>query len=169
MSTERSDASGRHRIRPEDAIAGGTTPAIGTTSTGALEGGTQPSVGELVRDASTHFSTLVRGEIELAKTEVTQEVKKAGLGVALFIVATVLLAFSLTFGLIALAEGLVTLGIWRWAAYLIVFGLLVLIAAGAAFIGYRKVSRIGKPERTITTVKETADWAKHPTQAPEAG
>lgn len=169
MSTERSDASGRHRIGQEETRAGAVTPAVETTSAGALEGGTQASVGELVRDASTHFSTLVRGEIELAKTEVTREVKKAGIGVALFGVAAVILAFSLTFGLIALAEGLVTLGIWRWAAYLIVFGLLVLIAAGAAFIGYRKVSRIGKPERTITTVKETADWAKHPTQAPEAG
>ena len=40
----------------------------------------QPSVGELVRQASEHVSTLVRGEIELAKTELTGSVKRAGIG-----------------------------------------------------------------------------------------
>ncbi len=162
MSTEPIEPTGRHRSGRDAAVPATAAPAVRQDTT-------EPTVGELVRDASTHFSTLVRGEIELAKTEMAREAKKAGTGAGLFGVAALVLAFSLTFGLIALAEGLVALGIWRWAAYLIVFGLLVLIAALAAFVGYRKVTRIGKPERTITTVKDTAEWAKHPTQAPEAG
>ena len=40
----------------------------------------QPSVGELVRQASEHVSTLVRGEVELAKAELTGTVKRAGIG-----------------------------------------------------------------------------------------
>ena len=33
----------------------------------------EPSVGELVRQASEHVSTLVRGEIELAKAELSDD------------------------------------------------------------------------------------------------
>src|SRR5512132_3855872 len=82
----------------------------------------QQTIGQLVQEASGHFSTMLHGEIELAKLEVRSTVKSGGAGVGLFAGAAVLLVFSLTFGLIALAEGLVALGIWRWAAYLIVFG-----------------------------------------------
>jgi len=39
------------------------------------------SLGELVREAATHFSTLFRSEVELAKAEVTREVRKGVTGV----------------------------------------------------------------------------------------
>lgn len=120
----------------------------------------EPSVGDLVKDASTHMSTLVRNEIELAKTELTSTVKKAAIGGALFVVAAVILLYSLTFGLIAAAEGLHAGGFPRWASYLIVWGALVLIAAIAALVGILLVKRMKKPERTLSTVKETAAWAK---------
>ena len=73
----------------------------------------QPSIGTLVQEASKSFSTVLHGEIELAKLELTTSVKNAGAGVGFFVGAVVLVVFSLTFGLIALAEGLVALGIWR--------------------------------------------------------
>ncbi|MGI8697017.1 MAG: phage holin family protein [Mycobacteriales bacterium] len=114
------------------------------------------SFGELVKDASAQLSTLVRGEIELAKAEITREAKRAGLAVALFAVAGALVLYALTFGLIGLAEGLVALGLWRWLSYLIVFVLLVLIAGVAVLIGMRWIKRVGKPERTIASVKGTA-------------
>ncbi|HEX3812202.1 MAG TPA: phage holin family protein [Mycobacteriales bacterium] len=123
-----------------------------------------PSVGDLVKDASTHMSTLIRSEIELAKTELMGTVKKAGISIALFVVAAAVLLFSLTFAFIGLAEGIHALGLYRWASYLTVFGLLVLIAALAGFIGFRLIKRVSKPERTMTTVKDTASWAKHPTK-----
>ena len=66
-----------------------------------------------------------------------------------------LFVFSLTFGLIALAEGLVALHIWRWAAYLIVFGFLVLLALLLVFVGVRKVKRVKAPKQTIDTTKDT--------------
>jgi uncharacterized membrane protein YqjE len=125
---------------------------------------TAPSIGELVQDASAQFSTIVHGEIELAKYELKSSFKNAGTGVVFFIAAAVLLVFSLTFGLIAFAEGLVALHIWRWAAYLIVFGAIVLLAALLAFLGVRKVKRVKAPERTIATGKDTAAFLRHPTQ-----
>jgi uncharacterized membrane protein YqjE len=115
----------------------------------------QPSIGTLVSEATESFSALLHGEIELAKLEVKSSVRNAGTGAVMFIGAGVLLAFSLTFGLIALAEGLVALHIWRWAAYLIVFGFLVLLALVLVFIGVRKVKRVRPPKQTIDSTKET--------------
>jgi uncharacterized membrane protein YbhN (UPF0104 family) len=123
----------------------------------------EPSLGTLVADAQTSFSTLVHAEIELAKLEVRSSVKNAGTGAVAFISAGVLLAYSLTFGLISLAEGLVAAGIWRWAAYLIVFGALALIAAVLVWFGVRKVKRVKAPEQTIETTKETVATLKQAT------
>ena len=47
-----------------------------------------------------------------------------------------LLVFSLTFGLIALAEGLIAIGLYRWLGYLVVFGCLLLLVGLFVFIGY---------------------------------
>lgn len=127
-----------------------------TTSDGA-----QPSIGELVQEASTQFSAVLHGEIELAKLEVRSLAKNAGAGAGFFVGALVLLAFSLTFGLIALAEGIVALHIWRWAAYLIVFGFLLLLIGVLVLLGVRNVKRVRAPERTIASSKETLAVLKH--------
>ena len=47
----------------------------------------EPSLGQLVSDASTHLSTLVHSEIELAKLELRSTVKNAGTGVGMFAAA----------------------------------------------------------------------------------
>ncbi|HEY3091260.1 MAG TPA: phage holin family protein [Jatrophihabitantaceae bacterium] len=120
-----------------------------------ISDGAEPSIGQLVQEASTQFSAVLHGEIELAKLEVRSSVKNAGAGAGSFAGAAVLLVFSLTFGLIALAEGLVAAGIWRWAAYLIVFGLLLLIVGVLVLLGIRNVKRVRAPERTIASSKET--------------
>jgi uncharacterized membrane protein YqjE len=115
----------------------------------------QPSIGTLVAEATSSFSTLLHGEIELAKLEIKSSVRNAGTGAVMFAAAALLLAFSLTFGLIALAEGLVALHIWRWAAYLIVFGFLVLLASLLALIGVRRVKKVRAPQQTIDATKDT--------------
>lgn len=122
------------------------------------------SIGALAKDASTHLSTIIRGEVELAKTELRTSVKYAGAGVGLFAAAAVLLVFSLTFAFIALAELLHFFGLWRWASYAIVFGFFFLVALLLAFIGFRKVKKVKAPERTIATSKDTAAFLKHPTK-----
>lgn len=124
----------------------------------------EPSIGELVQEASTQFSSVLRGEIELARLEITTSAKRAGAGAGFFIAALVVVFFSLTFGFIALAEGLVAVGIWRWAAYLIVFGLLLLLVGLLALLGVRQVKRVKAPQRTIATSKETVAALKRPTQ-----
>jgi hypothetical protein len=119
-----------------------------------------PSLGQLVSDASTHMSTLIRSEIELAKLELRSTLKNAGTGAGLFAAAGVIFVFSLTFGFFALAEGLAAAGLWRWAAFLVVFGLQLVAVGLCVYLGIKKVKRVRAPEQTIKTTKETVDYLK---------
>lgn len=120
---------------------------------GAADG---QSIGNLVRDASTHVSTLVRAEIELARAEITSEVKKGVKGSLFFIAALVVLGFSSFFFFFTIAEFLADLGLYRSASYGIVFLAMVLIAGLAALLGWLKVRKIRAPERTISSFRDTA-------------
>lgn len=130
----------------------GNAPAAGQSA--------EPSVGQLVADASTHLSTLVHSEIELAKLELRSSVKNAGTGIGFFGAAAVIGVFSLVFGFIALAEGLVAIGLWRWLAYLTVFLFMLLLIGILGLLGVRKVKRVKAPERTIATSKDTVAYLK---------
>ena len=130
--------------------------------------GVQPSVGELVRQASEHVSTLVRAEVELAKAELTGSVKKAGIGGGLLAAAAAVLVFSVPFLFVVLAEVLVAVGLWRWLSYLIVWVLFLLVAGVLALVGRSQLKKTRKPERTLKTVRDTAAWARHPTSSTPA-
>ena len=113
-----------------------------------------PSIGELVRDATSQVSTLVRAEVELAKSEITRDVKKGLTGSVFFILALVVLLYSTFFMFFFLAELLDT-WMWRWAAFLTVFLLMLVVTGVFALLGYLKVRRIRGPQETIASVKET--------------
>src|ERR1035441_1297180 len=92
--------------------------------------------------AAKDVSQLVRYEIELAKTELKGDVRRVGLagalaGVAAFVGCLVLVLFCIAF-----AYGLITLGIWTWAAFLIVAGTCVLLAAVAVGIALLKLRHL---------------------------
>ena len=120
----------------------------------------EQSIGELVKDASAHVSTLVRAEVELARAEVTAEVKKGLQGSIFFVVALVIILFSLFFLFFTIAE---VIAIWlpEWAAFAITFGIMILAAAIFGLIGYLRVRKIRKPERTISSLKESAQVLSH--------
>jgi hypothetical protein len=113
------------------------------------------SIGALVKDATTHLSTLVRAEIELAKIEVGRDVKRGLRGSIFFIVALIIFLFSLYFPFIALAEGLAEIGLQRWAGFLITWGVMLLLVGGLGFLGYKKVRGIKGPKRTIKEAQDT--------------
>jgi membrane protein implicated in regulation of membrane protease activity len=119
----------------------------------------EPSIGSLVQSATADLSTLIRGEIELAKAEIGTSAKRAGVSVGLFGVAGVMAAFAGIFFFIGLAEFLTWLGLPRWISYLIVFALLLAVAGIAALIGQRMLKRIQKPERTLETLRDLPEVA----------
>lgn len=118
--------------------------------------GSEQSIGALARDATTHLSTLVRAEVELAKSEIAGEVRKGVKGSVYFVLALTVLAFSTFFLFFTLAEGLAQLGLWRWAAFGIVFLVMLLVAGLLALLGYLRVRKIRAPKRTMDSLKDTA-------------
>src|SRR6202051_4905625 len=117
-------------------------------------GPAEPSIGDLIKDATAQISTLVRAEVELARAEITSDVKKGLTGSVYFILALVVLFYSTFFFFFFIAE-LLDPWIWRWAAFLIVFGIMVVVTVALALFGYLKVRRIRGPQQTIESVKET--------------
>lgn len=146
---QRQTPNGRHAAK--DAV-----PAIPLSPEASRA--SEESLGALVRDATTHVSTLIRSEVELARAELADEVRKGVRGSIFFIVALTVLLFSLFFLFFFLAE---LLAVWlpSWAAYGIVFVLMLLTAGAFGLLGYLRVRDIHKPERTIATVRETAQLA----------
>jgi uncharacterized membrane protein YqjE len=118
------------------------------------------SIGGLVKQATAHMSTLVRAEVELARAEVTAEVRKGVQGSVFFIIALTILLFSLFFLFFTVAE-LLALWLNRPASFAIVFGIMLLFAGLFALIGYSRVRKIRKPERTISSLKESAQLLSH--------
>ena len=118
------------------------------------------SIGALVTDVTTQLSNLVRAEVELAKAEVTAEVRKGVTGSVFFAVAAAIGLFSLFFFFFTFAELLVCgcpAG-WRSRSS---SSLMVLVAALFGLLGYRKVRKIRKPERTIESLRESAQMLQH--------
>lgn len=145
--------------QPNEPAPGSASASASANAQGARHAA-EPSIGQLVSDASTQLSTIIQGEVALAKLELKSSVKNAGVGAGFFITAGVLLFFSLTFGLIALAEGIHATGLWRWLSYLIVFGFLLVLIGLLVLLGIRKVKRVKAPERTIRTGKDTVAYLK---------
>jgi Putative Actinobacterial Holin-X, holin superfamily III len=148
-------------MRRSGYVTASATPAPPTPAPGPdRPAKDEPSIGALVSDASTHLSTLIHGEIELAKLELRSSIKNAGTGIGFFVAAAVLVLFSLVYGFQSLAEGIAALGVYRWLAFLIVFAFQLLLAGLLAFLGIKKVKRVKAPERTMKTTKETVDYLK---------
>ncbi|MBC7560801.1 MAG: phage holin family protein [Dermatophilaceae bacterium] len=111
------------------------------------------STGELISQLSEQTSTLVRSELQLAKVELTNSAKHAGLGAGLFSVAGVLTWFGLG-ALIATAIIALGLVLPLWASALIVTLVLFLAAGIAALVGKKQVQQVTPtPERTVENVK----------------
>ena len=131
-----------------------TTPRMTTTS--------EETLGALLATASRDLSTLVRSEIELAKAEVRVDVKNGVMGSAMFGAAGFLGILAIILLSIAAAYGLVAAGLHPGWAFLIVAVVYLLVAGILAFVGKTAVSKVGPPERTIRTSKETAAFLKSP-------
>jgi uncharacterized membrane protein YqjE len=112
------------------------------------------SIGDLVSVAAKDISQLVRYEIDLAKLELKQDVRRIGVGGALLVVAAFVGCLVLVLLCFALAFGLVALGIWEWAAFLIVAGLCIALAAIAVLVGVTLVRRLDGMTKTRRSLSD---------------
>ena len=118
----------------------------------------RPSIGELVSALSEKFSTLIRDEISLAKAEMAEKAKRAGIGIGLFVGAGVL-AFWATGVLIATIILGIAEGLPAWLASLIVFVLIIALAALLAVLGKKSLEKGTPPvpERATASIKADVD------------
>ena len=105
------------------------------------------SVGELVVDVSERVSTLVREEIELAKTEISEKVSSLARGGAVGIAAGTFAFLGLILLMHAIAWLLNDLFFDDsvWAGFLIEAVLFFLIAALAGYLAYRSFQKGAPP------------------------
>ena len=118
-------------------------------------------VGELLKELSNQTATLVRQELELAKAEMAEKGKQAGLGAGMFGGAGVFGLLALGALTAAIIAALAT-GMEVWVAALIVAVVYAAIAAVLALTGKGKVKEAGPPvpEQAIESTKEDVQWAK---------
>ena len=136
------------------------TQAPGQQAPGAGNGAKVPeemSVGELVFEVSDRASVLIREEIELAKTEVTEKVNRllrgsvAGLAAGIF---ALLALFLIMHGIAWLLNDLVFDNFW--AGFFVEAAVFLLIGAGAGLFAWRAFKRGAPPtpEMAIEEAKE---------------
>jgi protein-S-isoprenylcysteine O-methyltransferase Ste14 len=107
------------------------------------------------------MGTLVRQEIDLAKTEVTSRATSVGRDAAMVGAGAALAYAALIVGLIGVATLLSDLGLTPWLAFVIVALVVGVIAAVLIQQGRTRLQRADlAPRETIETLKEDAAWAK---------
>jgi Protein of unknown function (DUF1469). len=106
----------------------------------------EKTMGELVFEVSERTSNLIREEIELAKTEVSEKVTTLARGSAVGIAAGVFAFLALILLMHAFALGVASLFGWgAWAGYLLEGVLFIAIAAGAGWFAYNSFEKTGAP------------------------
>jgi uncharacterized membrane protein YqjE len=127
----------------------------------ASNGGRDQSMGELVKQLADQTSSLVRQEMELAKAELREKGKLAGMGAGAFGGAGLLGLFALGTLTAAAILGLAT-AVDGWLAALIVTAVYGAVAGVLALVGRTKVQAATPPipEQTTESVKEDVEWTR---------
>lgn len=119
------------------------------------------STADLLRQLSEQTTALVRQEVELAKVELAEKGKRAGIGAGLFGGAGTLGVYALGAFTAAAILALST-AVAPWLAALIVAAVYAAIAGVLALSGKKKVQQAGPPvpEQALDSTKEDVRWVK---------
>jgi uncharacterized membrane protein YqjE len=122
---------------------------------------TDQSTSELVQRATEQITTLIRDEIALAKAELSEKGKHAGIGVGLFGGGGVLALYGVG-ALLATLIIVLDLIMPLWLAALIVTVVLFVVAGILALLGKKQVTKAVPPEpqQAIESVKADVDEVK---------
>ena len=124
------------------------------------------ALGQSLRDLRDETSALLRQEVDLAKTEMSEKISRAGQnlgsvavggGVA-FAGALTLLA-ALTLGLISLMSQFMSRDVAMWLAPLLVGGILAAVGYSLVTKALQALKQEGiAPTRTTQSLKENKEW-----------
>lgn len=118
-------------------------------------------VAELLKELSEQTSTLVHQEVELAKLELAQKGKRAGIGAGMFGGASVVGLYAVG-ALTAAIVLILATAMTAWLAALIVAVVYGLLAGALALAGKAQVQKATPPvpQQATESVKEDVQWAK---------
>jgi len=125
-----------------------------------MQGRDERSLGELFSELAQKTSTLVRQEVQLAKTEMGQKVSRVGKDVG-FLAAGGAVAYA---GLLAIIAGVIVLVGQVIPMWLSAFLVGLVVAGVGYFLVRRGLDALKRedlaPRQTIQTLKEDGQWAK---------
>jgi uncharacterized membrane protein YqjE len=127
------------------------------------------SLGSLVSLAVKDVTQLLRYELDLAKTELKADARRIAFAGTLLVIAGFVACLVLMLVSFSFAYGLIALGIYAWAAFLIVAGTYVLLAAVAVLVGVLKFRGLGGLSRTRRTVQDDLSLIRRDSETPVAG
>ena len=111
--------------------------------------------GHLAAEVVQDLNRLVSLEIALARQELKEFAVTNGIAIACFVAAGLLAVLGL---LVAVPVIIVVVLPWHWQAAVVWAVAYALIAAGLALYGRRRL-QVSMPQKTITSLKETKEWA----------
>ena len=121
-------------------------------------------VSAVLNDIVINVQDIVRSEVRLAKTELTEEMGKARSAGIMLGLGALLLAFSALFMLLAIVYAL-SLIVPGWAAALLVAVGVGVIAALCLSAGMKRFKVMRVVPKTTATLKENAEWARQLTKS----
>jgi uncharacterized membrane protein YqjE len=123
---------------------------------------TQRSIPEVLQDIVGNVQEIIRSEFRLAKTEFKEEASRAAKPVATFGVGLILGFYGIGFLLLATVYGLSSV-MAGWLAALIVGAILAVVAVALLRSSGQKLKSVNPtPEKTLQSLEENVQWAKHP-------
>ena len=128
------------------------------------DGTGERSAGQIIRDIVNDVQEVIRGEIRLAKAELTETARQAGRAAGMFGGAAVCGLFAgACFVVTCIAALALAMPVWLAA---LIMGICLASAGFAMFLGGRAQMRQVDPvpRRTVQTLKDDVEWAKHQTK-----
>jgi len=120
----------------------------------------EPTLGDLFTSLTSDLTTLVRKEIELARTETMEKVTGVTRNIVMM-VAGGLVAYAGLIALIMAAIFLLNKSLSLWVSALIVVIVVIIIGAILLSIGRSSLNNMTVvPEKTVESMKENTEWAK---------
>ena len=119
------------------------------------------SMAEVLQDIVANIQEIFRSEFKLAKAEIHEETTKIARSSVPLGIGILLALYAVGFVLLAAVHALATM-VDAWLAALIVGVAVGVISMVLVSIGRKRLKQVKVvPEKTIGTVKENVQWAKH--------
>lgn len=125
-----------------------------------MQGGDDRSIGELLAQLSQETAELVRREVRLAETEITQKAYRAGKNAG-FVAAGGALAYA---GLLAVVAGIIMLFGRSRRPWFSAFSVGLSVAGAGALLALKGLDALRRegvaPQETVETLEENREWLR---------